>query len=148
MCPVAEEQSKLIYHSWSRTIHILSFVDIVMLFLPYSACDCCPCLMVCMRHDSHSRLWSNLTFDSTTLFSIPLCLGLWKTTSLFGDLLCHWSRLFPVVASQQLPCHNTSLLETFGALQVLKSAYHQGHISAVTQADHAVPRAHSPIVFD
>ena len=43
---------------------------------------------------------------------------------------------------------NVLLPETFGALQVLKSAYCQGHISAVTQAEHAAPRAHSPIVFD
>ena len=40
---------------------------------------------------------------------------------------------------------NVLLPETFGALQVLKSAYRQGHISAVTQAEHAAPR---PIVFD
>ena len=43
---------------------------------------------------------------------------------------------------------NALLPETFGALQVLKSAYRQGHISAVTQAERAAPRAHSPIVFD
>lgn len=43
---------------------------------------------------------------------------------------------------------NALLPETFGALQVLKSAYRQGHISAATQAELAVPRAHSPIVFD
>ena len=44
--------------------------------------------------------------------------------------------------------HNALLPETFGALQVLKSAYRQGHMSAVTQAELATPRAHSPIVFD
>lgn len=43
---------------------------------------------------------------------------------------------------------NALLPETFGALQVLKSAYRQGHISAITQAELAAPRASSPIVFD
>jgi hypothetical protein len=43
---------------------------------------------------------------------------------------------------------NALLPETFGALQVLKSAYRQGHMSAVTQAELATPCAHSPIVFD
>ena len=43
---------------------------------------------------------------------------------------------------------NALLPETFGALQVLKSAYRQGHISTETQAEHAVPCAHSPIIFD
>jgi hypothetical protein len=43
---------------------------------------------------------------------------------------------------------NALLPETFGALQVLKSAYRQGHISAMTQAEFAAPRASSPIVFD
>jgi hypothetical protein len=38
--------------------------------------------------------------------------------------------------------------ETFAALQLLKSAYRQGHISATTQAHLAVPRAHSPITVD
>ena len=43
--------------------------------------------------------------------------------------------------------HRNALLpETFGALQVLKSAYCQGHISAITQAELAVPRASSLIV--
>ena len=45
-------------------------------------------------------------------------------------------------------CRNALLPETFGALQVLKSAYRQGHISAITQAELAAPRASSPIVFD
>ena len=44
--------------------------------------------------------------------------------------------------------HNALLPETFGALQVLKSAYRQGHISAITQAELAAPRASTPIVFD
>jgi len=43
---------------------------------------------------------------------------------------------------------NALLPETFGALQVLKSAYRQGHISAITQVELAAPRASSPIVFD
>ena len=43
---------------------------------------------------------------------------------------------------------NSLLPETFGALQVLKSAYHQGHVSAATQAELAVPRTSSPIVID
>jgi hypothetical protein len=43
---------------------------------------------------------------------------------------------------------NALLPETFGALQVLKSAYHQGHISAMTQAELAAPCASSPIVFN
>ena len=43
---------------------------------------------------------------------------------------------------------NTLFPETFGALQVLKSAYCQGHISAVTQAECAAPHAHLPIIFD
>ena len=44
--------------------------------------------------------------------------------------------------------HNALLPETFGALQVLKSAYHQGHISAITQAELTTPCASSLIVFN
>jgi hypothetical protein len=44
--------------------------------------------------------------------------------------------------------HNALLPETFGALQVLKSAYRQGHISSTTQAELAAPHASSPIVFN
>jgi len=44
--------------------------------------------------------------------------------------------------------YNCLLLETFGALQVLKSAYHQGHLSAVTQEELAAPHAPSLIVVD
>ena len=43
---------------------------------------------------------------------------------------------------------NCLLPETFGALQVLKSAYRQGHVSAVTQAEVAVPCNSSPIIID
>jgi hypothetical protein len=43
---------------------------------------------------------------------------------------------------------NCLLPETFGALQLLKSAYRQGHISAVTQAELSAPRAHSPIIIE
>ena len=37
--------------------------------------------------------------------------------------------------------HNCLLPETFEALQLLKSAYRQGHISATTQAELAVPHS-------
>jgi hypothetical protein len=43
---------------------------------------------------------------------------------------------------------NTLLPETFEALQVLKSAYRQGHISAMTQAELTAPHASSLIVFN
>ena len=43
---------------------------------------------------------------------------------------------------------NSLLPETFGALQVLKSAYFQGHVSAVTQAELAAPCTSSHIVFN
>jgi hypothetical protein len=46
------------------------------------------------------------------------------------------------------PRRNCLAPETFGALQLLKSAYRQGHISATSQAELAVPRAHSPVVFE
>ena len=43
------------------------------------------------------------------------------------------------------PRHNCLLPDAFGALQLLKSGYCQGHISAAAQAELAVPHAHSPI---
>ena len=42
--------------------------------------------------------------------------------------------------------HNCLLPETFGALQLLKSAYCQGYISAVTQAELSVPCDHLLII--
>lgn len=42
---------------------------------------------------------------------------------------------------------NCLLPETIEALQILKSGYRQGHISAVAQAHLAVPRAHSPAIL-
>jgi hypothetical protein len=57
---------------------------------------------------------------------------------------CDWSGHFLTAASQQLPTE--TLPEIFGALQVLQSAYHQGHISATTQAE-LTPHASSPIIF-
>ena len=42
---------------------------------------------------------------------------------------------------------NCLLPDTFGKLQLLKSAYREGHISAAGEAELAVPRAHSPIIL-
>ena len=42
---------------------------------------------------------------------------------------------------------NRMLSETFGQLQLLKSAYREGHISAASEAELIVPRAHSPIIL-
>jgi hypothetical protein len=44
--------------------------------------------------------------------------------------------------------HNCVLPDTFGKLQLLKSAYRKGHISAAGEAELAVPRANSPIVLE
>ena len=38
--------------------------------------------------------------------------------------------------------------ETFGQLQLLKSAYREGHISAANEAELVAPHAHSPITFE
>jgi hypothetical protein len=43
---------------------------------------------------------------------------------------------------------NCLLPDTFGKLQLLKSAYREGHISAAGEAELAVPRAHSPIILE
>ena len=43
---------------------------------------------------------------------------------------------------------NRMLSETFGQLQLLKSAYREGHISAASEAELVVPRAHSPIILE
>jgi len=45
-------------------------------------------------------------------------------------------------------CHNHLLSETFGQLQLLKSAYRKGHISAANEAELVAPRARSPITFE
>ena len=47
-----------------------------------------------------------------------------------------------------VPRRNCLAPETFGTLQLLKSAYRQGHILAASQAELAIPRAHSPIIFE
>ena len=44
--------------------------------------------------------------------------------------------------------HNCLLSNTFGQLQLLKSAYCEGHISAASEAELVVPHAYSPIVFE
>jgi hypothetical protein len=44
--------------------------------------------------------------------------------------------------------HNCLLPETFKALQLLKSAYCQGHISATTQAELAMPHSHHAVDTD
>ena len=44
--------------------------------------------------------------------------------------------------------HNCLLSNTFGQLQLLKSAYCEGHISAASEAELVVRHAHSPIVFE
>jgi len=43
---------------------------------------------------------------------------------------------------------NCLLPDMVGALQLLKSGYRQGHISAATQAELAVPRPHSPTIVE
>ena len=43
---------------------------------------------------------------------------------------------------------NCLLSNTFGQLQLLKSAYCEGHISAASEAELVVPSAHSPIIFE
>jgi hypothetical protein len=43
---------------------------------------------------------------------------------------------------------NCLLPETFEALQLLKIAYHQGHISATTQAELAVPHSRHAVDTD
>jgi hypothetical protein len=43
---------------------------------------------------------------------------------------------------------NCVLLETFRQLQLLKSAYCEGHILAASEAELAVPYAHSPIILE
>jgi hypothetical protein len=43
---------------------------------------------------------------------------------------------------------NCLLPDTFGKLQLLKSAYHEGHISTAGEAELAVPHANSPIVLE
>jgi hAT family C-terminal dimerisation region len=43
---------------------------------------------------------------------------------------------------------NRLLSETFGQFQLLKSAYCEGHISAASKVELAVPRAHSPIILE
>ena len=43
---------------------------------------------------------------------------------------------------------NRLLSETFGQLQLLNSAYREGHISAASDVELAVPPAHSPIIFE
>ena len=45
-------------------------------------------------------------------------------------------------------CCNCLLSNTFGQLQLLKSAYREGHISAASKAELVVPHAHSPIIFE
>ena len=57
-------------------------------------------------------------------------------------------RAFSSSGITTIPCRNCLALETFGALQLLKSAYCQGHISAASQAELAIPRAHTPIIFE
>ena len=43
---------------------------------------------------------------------------------------------------------NRMLSETFRQLQLLKSAYHEGHISAASKVELVVPCAHSPIILE
>ena len=43
---------------------------------------------------------------------------------------------------------NCLLSNTFGQLQLLKSAYREGHISAASEAELVVPHPHSPIIFE
>jgi hypothetical protein len=57
-------------------------------------------------------------------------------------------RAFSSSGITAVPRRNCLAPETFGALQLLKSAYRQGHISAASQAELAIPRAHSPIIFE
>jgi len=57
-------------------------------------------------------------------------------------------RAFSSSGITAVPRCNCLALETFGALQLLKSAYRQGHISAASQAELLIPRAHSPIIFE
>ena len=45
-------------------------------------------------------------------------------------------------------CHNHLLSETFSQLQLLKSAYHEGHISAANEAELVAFCACSPITFE
>jgi len=54
-------------------------------------------------------------------------------------------RAFSSSGITAVPRRNCLLPDAFGALQLLKSGYRQGHISAAAQAELAVPRAHSPI---
>ena len=45
-------------------------------------------------------------------------------------------------------CCNCLLSNTFWQLQLLKSAYHEGHISAASKAELVFPCAHSLIIFE
>jgi hypothetical protein len=57
-------------------------------------------------------------------------------------------RAFSSSALTATACCNRVLSETFGQLQLLKSAYREGHISAASEVKLAVPRAHSPIILE
>jgi hypothetical protein len=59
-----------------------------------------------------------------------------------------FERAFSSSALTATARHNCVLLETFGQLQLLKSAYREGHISAASEADFAVPHTHSPIILE
>ena len=57
-------------------------------------------------------------------------------------------RAFSSSALTATACRNRLLSETFGQLQLLKSAYRKGHISAANEAELVAPRARSPITFE
>jgi len=75
---------------------------------------------------SNCHLWFNFTFDSNIRFSIQLCLGLQRTILLFKDQLWPMEHAFSSSGITATTRYNCLLLETFGALQVLKSAYQSG----------------------
>jgi hypothetical protein len=57
-------------------------------------------------------------------------------------------RAFSSSALTAIAHRNCLLLNTFGQLQLLKSAYHEGHISVASEAKLVVPCAHSPIILN
>jgi hypothetical protein len=57
-------------------------------------------------------------------------------------------RVFSSSALTATARRSRMLSETFGQLQLLKSAYREGHISAASKSELVVPRAHSPIILE